>query len=485
MKPEPQAVLSPQLSNDRPSCARRFWGIVRTNSCSCLRSHIVFLLSVPVIPSGIGADVGYPTSVVTDGAHASRAVQTAHMSPPASAPPPPVTPLYQVQTLLSTSSSSIGTSSLAGPSALTPSSSWRSETEISEVFPRVQATSSPSPPIQTLPSTSPPYSPPRHPTSPLPVAADPHANILMRLPSSGSMVHGDDGLSHQANISRVSDELDERTPDESMSEESGDARVPQVSDVRVSISRSINMKLTPVFHQQPPATMPIAPESSPCYASSSTATSDPASTRHPGASNSSSRVPVSSSRLRHVLRREPLPTTPPPSIPPTALPATSPFQLRPADASTTSRHSPGQRASSSAPNDIDDLFVSLVTKREVRPFRSGTANGQYTLWYTSTARFDLPYPPPNLLRLRSGYLYLHGNTLTGDMQVWLWQQDRTWSDVVWEGMPHPTIQDRYLWYRSKFEPSWVTRHTYVTYKGRQKRDEIERDVDDDEYDDIL
>ena len=50
-------------------------------------------------------------------------------------------------------------------------------------------------------------------------------------------------------------------------------------------------------------------------------------------------------------------------------------------------------------------------------------------------------------------------------------------------MSHPTMGDRFLWYRSKFEPSWVTRRTYVTYKGRRKRDEIVRDVDDDDFDD--
>ncbi|PIL33627.1 hypothetical protein GSI_04250 [Ganoderma sinense ZZ0214-1] len=261
--------------------------------------------------------------------------------------------------------------------------------------------------------------------------------------------------------------------------------------------------------------------------------------------NANTRVPpVSTSRSRTLLRWQPLPPNlpaPPPPIPPAAPPAPRPFQLRPVDPSIASNRFPAAHdrfdapipsavpgvlqvsapsdssssggpasssvssgppssdppsrgpplsgssaldASSSTFDYIDDPFIALVTKREVRPFRSGTANGQYTLWYTSTGRFDLPSPPPNL-RLRPGYLYLHGNTLTGDMQVWLWRQDRSWSDVVWEGMPHPTIRDRYLWYRSKFEPSWVTRHTYVTYRGRQKRDEIERDVDDDEFDDAM
>ncbi|OJT12664.1 hypothetical protein TRAPUB_10787 [Trametes pubescens] len=114
---------------------------------------------------------------------------------------------------------------------------------------------------------------------------------------------------------------------------------------------------------------------------------------------------------------------------------------------------------------------ALKPKREMRPFRSGSQDG-YTLWWMSKTSSGLSHPPQNL-KLRPGDLYLHHNQSSGDYQYWLWTTANKW-EVATQGQSHPTYEDRYLWFRSELHPSWITRHTYSTYKGKKRRDEVER-----------
>lgn len=63
-----------------------------------------------------------------------------------------------------------------------------------------------------------------------------------------------------------------------------------------------------------------------------------------------------------------------------------------------------------------------------------------------------------------GDLYLH---LFGEntVQIWMWDGVSSW-DSIEEGYVHPLLPNRRLWLQTRDEPSWVTRKTATTYKGR-------------------
>ncbi|KAH9849308.1 hypothetical protein BC628DRAFT_1414185 [Trametes gibbosa] len=116
-------------------------------------------------------------------------------------------------------------------------------------------------------------------------------------------------------------------------------------------------------------------------------------------------------------------------------------------------------------------FAAIKPQKELRPFRAGSQEG-YTFWWRSEAASDLPHPPLNLSP-RVGDLYLHHNNESGHVTYWVWRSSGGWANPT-EGEAHPSYLDRCLWFRSKFEPSWVTRHTYRTYKGKQRREDLEK-----------
>lgn len=120
-------------------------------------------------------------------------------------------------------------------------------------------------------------------------------------------------------------------------------------------------------------------------------------------------------------------------------------------------------------------------KKELRPFRAGSQDG-YTLWWQSEGPFDLPHPP-HILRPRPGDIYLHNNLVSEQVQSWVWQTVSQWTAAV-RGQDHPTYHGRCLWFRQKLEPSWVTKHTYRTYKGKKRLEELVR-ADEETRTDIL
>ncbi|KAI0716416.1 hypothetical protein C8Q76DRAFT_783496 [Earliella scabrosa] len=76
--------------------------------------------------------------------------------------------------------------------------------------------------------------------------------------------------------------------------------------------------------------------------------------------------------------------------------------------------------------------------------------------------------------LQPGDLFLHEHTVTGLVRAWVWMSEGVWTPAL-EGLEHPTIQERRLWFNDgrydwgKVTPSWVTEHTVTTYRSRLRR----------------
>ena len=83
--------------------------------------------------------------------------------------------------------------------------------------------------------------------------------------------------------------------------------------------------------------------------------------------------------------------------------------------------------------------------------------------------------PPTIPTASPGELYVHISK-NGYKQVWLLDDSSSWQSAPLF-QPHPYLEDYVLNVCSKGEPSWVTRDTVRTYKGRiskEKRDAAKR-----------
>lgn len=101
-----------------------------------------------------------------------------------------------------------------------------------------------------------------------------------------------------------------------------------------------------------------------------------------------------------------------------------------------------------------------------RPFRSSSGTGE-TVWYPSSGTTDIQAPPT--MQTTTGYLWVHWNTSTNRVSMWMFGKDRTW-EVITPGKPHPYVEDRILKLRGSNEPSWVTRSSDQTVRGREEKD---------------
>lgn len=100
-----------------------------------------------------------------------------------------------------------------------------------------------------------------------------------------------------------------------------------------------------------------------------------------------------------------------------------------------------------------------------RPFRSSSGAGE-TVWYSTTGKTDVEGPPP--MNATTGHLWLHRNTVSGRVSVWMFGKERAWESVN-EGKTHPFVEDRILKMRKNGEPSWVTRSSEQTVRGRDTK----------------
>ena len=125
-------------------------------------------------------------------------------------------------------------------------------------------------------------------------------------------------------------------------------------------------------------------------------------------------------------------------------------------------------------NDVTDIEYA----RFERPFMSSGTCGS-TVWYTSSGGPPLRHPAgpttPN-----PGDIYIHTDTSTNGLQIWVCPTYGTWKSIsaeydqsylpdrVVRAARHPLFNDRVLKMRANGEPSWVTRQTCITLKSRKK-----------------
>ena len=85
--------------------------------------------------------------------------------------------------------------------------------------------------------------------------------------------------------------------------------------------------------------------------------------------------------------------------------------------------------------------------------------------YTSTHMLPLQHPP-RCAQATCGDLYIH-HYATDKVQVWLWDGTR-WDGDISDGDHHPTLPNYQLYASGGGEPTWVTKKTRSTYKGRSR-----------------
>lgn len=85
-----------------------------------------------------------------------------------------------------------------------------------------------------------------------------------------------------------------------------------------------------------------------------------------------------------------------------------------------------------------------------------------TFWFVSRGPGPIEEPLRSGVRFTDLYLHLHGES---EVQVWIWNSNNVW-ETVEQGYVHPQLPDRRLWLASRDEPSWITRKTARTYKGK-------------------
>ena len=116
--------------------------------------------------------------------------------------------------------------------------------------------------------------------------------------------------------------------------------------------------------------------------------------------------------------------------------------------------------------------------RNARKFQSSASEGE-TVWWESCSGSDLKAPPRNFDYV-VGDLYIHENTTSALIQIWICREKNAWERVLLEyddkfaperlisGLSHPLFKDRRLKLRKNGEPSWITKQTCVTNKSRRK-----------------
>lgn len=122
---------------------------------------------------------------------------------------------------------------------------------------------------------------------------------------------------------------------------------------------------------------------------------------------------------------------------------------------------------------VDSLSVPIspnevpVPQPVHRAFRSTSGTGE-TVWYPSSGPSDIQCPPQ--IPSTTGYLWVHRNTQTNRITMWMYGKDRVWEPAA-PGKAHPFVEDRILKLRqSSGEPSWVTRSSDQTVRGREVKD---------------
>lgn len=111
---------------------------------------------------------------------------------------------------------------------------------------------------------------------------------------------------------------------------------------------------------------------------------------------------------------------------------------------------------------------TIVPERQEQKIRNLNAVvGRYM------TRHELPlrHPPP-CPHAKNGDLYIHRYDGNRGIQIWV-RDDNCWKADAVDGRHHPVLPDYRLYIAGGMDPTWVTKKTRSTYKGRargQKKD---------------
>jgi hypothetical protein len=102
------------------------------------------------------------------------------------------------------------------------------------------------------------------------------------------------------------------------------------------------------------------------------------------------------------------------------------------------------------------------------------------VWFSTTSENDIRSPGGITDEVHPGDLYIHSVSQSKSKalrrQIWMYGTTGGWASITdrvdQKGFPavyHPNNNDRVLRIRADGQPSWVTRDTFLTAKGRDDK----------------
>ena len=142
--------------------------------------------------------------------------------------------------------------------------------------------------------------------------------------------------------------------------------------------------------------------------------------------------------------------------------------------SITTRKTPESAMQEGMPNvTLSRGAPPVLPSGPVPPFRrfrkAIRSREDVTSWYHSQSSTPIDEPSSSSHHysdaLSEGDLFM--NVFSGGIQAWVWN-GKAWVPIK-EGDPHPSIDGYCVSFLRDGEPSWVTKKTMVTYRGKRRR----------------
>lgn len=110
----------------------------------------------------------------------------------------------------------------------------------------------------------------------------------------------------------------------------------------------------------------------------------------------------------------------------------------------------------------------------VQRFRRGVPDdNEATIIYQTSSPASLQTPPVVEEDTAPGAVFQHCNTVMKTLQTWIHFGSNDWR-LAQEGMAHPTLDDRFLWWRNNGNPSWITSETLRGYVSKRRSANMRR-----------